>query len=283
MKKYLVLLLLFIGIPAVARAQNFTAVTATVLDPNGIAYANGTITFTLVNSGGTASFASTPSIGSSTIAGYVGPVSLSSSGTLSVNLASNAVLTPAGTLWIPTVCASPVELPLGTGSQCFTTAGISISGSTQDISATINASALALTTKANLARVYNTRPTEGTSSISATTMVTAPSIPATGTTYRFAAYASETVVGTSCAANTTVVVNLIWQDPNEASPATTANLTYTITTNGSLGRLIPAVTNALPVIRAKAGTVVQFSTTYTAGGSCSPAPTVQIYPILEQM
>ena len=282
-------LLLLLALPGLAPAQTLTTVTATVLDPNGIAYANGTVTFTLVNASGSASFASTPQIGGSNIAGFVGPVGLSAAGVLSVNLPCNSagggciVITPAGTQWIPTVCASPAQLPIGTGQGCFTTAGITITGASQDISATLNASALNLAQKVNLARVYNTLPAAGTSSITATTMATAGTIPAAGTSYRFSAVASVTVVGTACTANSTVVVNAIWQDPNEAAPATTANFTFTVVNNGSVGRLIPAVTNPLPAIRAKAGTVVQFSTTFTAGANCAPAPTVQVAPILEQM
>lgn len=283
MRKLLLLIGAFFLLVPLAAAQNFTTVNATVLDPNGIPYANSTVTFTLVNSSGVASFTTAPALSSATIPGFMGPISLSAAGVLSVNIPSNAVLTPANTTWVPTVCANAAQLPLGSGSVCFTTAGISISGSSQDISATLNASALALATKVNLARVYNTLPAAGTTSITATTMVTAPAIPATGTTYRFTALADVTVVGTSCAGNTTVLVNVIWQDPNEASPATTGNLTFTVTTNGTLGRLIPAATNLIPAISAKAGTVVRYSTTFTAGGSCAPAPTVQVYPVLEQM
>jgi len=115
-------------------------------------------------------------------------------------------------------------------------------------------------------------------------MATAPTIPTVGTTYRFAAYVSQTVLGSGCAGNSTIAVNVITQDPNAASAQTTAAATFTVTTNGTLG-VVPITTELQNpfTFRAKAGTVVQFSTTYTPGGSCSPAPTVQIYPVLEQM
>jgi hypothetical protein len=35
----------------------------------------------------------------------------------------------------------------------------------------------------------------------------------------------------------------------------------------------------MPLV-AKASTAVQFSTTFTPGGSCAPAPTVQLFPTL---
>ena len=279
-------LLLLLMIPGLLSAQTLTTVTATVLDPNGIAYANGTVTFTLVNASGVPSFASTPQIGGSNISGFVGPVGLSATGVLSVNLPCNSagggctVITPAGTQWIPTVCASPAQLPIGTGQGCFTTAGITITGATQDISATLNASALNLAQKVSIARIYNTTPAAGTASIGATTMVTAPAQPAAGTHYQFRSYATQTVLGTSCTTNTTVVVNVIFQDPNAAGPQTVVLGTFSVTNNGTLG-IVPVTSGDSDVsIVAKPGTVVQFSTTYTAGANCAPAPTVQVFPNL---
>ena len=137
-------------------------------------------------------------------------------------------------------------------------------------------------------RPYATRPggTLGTFAAIATATsnaATAPTIPAIGTTYRFHVYASETVVGTSCSGNPSIAVNVTWQDPNEASPLGVTIVTYTITTNGILGRIVPVLTQPYITFRAKAGTVVQYATTYTNGTSCAPNPQVQIYPTLEQM
>ena len=68
-------------------------------------------------------------------------------------------------------------------------------------------------------------PPVGGTSISATTMVT----PAVTTSYWFGSYVTEVAVGSggTCNANTTVTVNLIYQDPNAASAQTTALAVYT--------------------------------------------------------
>jgi hypothetical protein len=94
----LAVLAVLLLLAAPAQAQNITTVSATVLDPNGIPYAGGTVTFLLVNSSGVASFASTPILGAGggTISGVAGPFTLSAAGVLSANLPSNAVILPAG-------------------------------------------------------------------------------------------------------------------------------------------------------------------------------------------
>jgi hypothetical protein len=265
-----------------AFGQTTTAVTGTILDPNGIPYSGASVTATLSN----------PSSGTGyTIPGgaaYTGvivvPSGANAAGTFSMQLVQNGQLTPGSSTWSFTVCqVQGVTVPIGTGGQCFTVSGLTISGSSQDISANLNAASLPLTQHFNVSRVYATLPAAGNTSITAQTMATAPAIPAVGTTYRFHVYASETVVGTSCSGNPSVAVAVTWQDPNEASPASTTLTGYTIATNGSLGRINPTTTTPYIVIRAKAGTVVQYSTTYTNGTSCSPNPQVQVYPTLEQM
>lgn len=279
-------LLLLLAAGTCAWAQNFTTVTGTVLDPNGIPYAFGTVTFTL----GPLPFSSAPTLPTTPatpVPGMIGPVGLAANGSFTTTLPSNAQITPGSTQWTPSVClpqtaSNVLENPITT--NCFTAAAITISGSSQDISTTVNASAFAVLQRANVGRLYNTLPAAGTASISATTMVTAPAQPSTGTSYRLSAYVSQTVLGTSCAGNSTILVSAIFQDPNAASPQTQAVATFTVTTNGTLG-IVPMTSNTDSglVLRAKASTVVQFSTTYSPGGSCSPAPTVQVYPILEQM
>lgn len=124
------------------------------------------------------------------------------------------------------------------------------------------------------------------SSIGATTMATAGG---SGNTYRFSWYFTNTVLGASCTGNSTVLMNLIYQDPYESSPGTSP-LQNTIvigsgTANGVLG-LIPTHANysgfynTVPFV-AKANTAVQYSVTFTAGSGCSPAPQYKVYPILE--
>jgi hypothetical protein len=266
-------------------AQNLTAVSATVTDPNGIPYANGTVLFTL----GPLPFTTSPTLPTTPptpVAGTLGPFPLSIAGVLNVNLPSNAAITPGSTQWTPTVCsqAGSGHLDQPIAGNCFTAAAITISGASQDISVQLAAAALPLIQRVNVGRLFSALPAAGTSSLTATTMVTAPTIPAAGTSYRLSGYISQTVLGASCAGNTTIVLNAIFQDPAAAAPQTSGMATFTVTTNGTLG-IVP-ITAELGnpfMIRAKAGTVVQYSTTYTPGGSCSPAPAVQVYPVLEQM
>jgi hypothetical protein len=132
--------------------------------------------------------------------------------------------------------------------------------------------------------VFSTPSGSVTGSIGATTMATAGG---SGNVYRFSFYPTQTVLGASCGGNSTILVNLIWTDPNAAGP-----LTYpysgdvaTITTNGTLGPIFPGIAGMLTTVTftAKSGTVVQYSTTYTPNGACSPNPAYQIYPILEQL
>jgi hypothetical protein len=268
-----------------ASAQNLTAVSATVVDPNGIPYANGTVIFAL----GPLPFSTPPTLPTTpttSVAGTLGPFPLSVAGVLNVNLPSNAAITPGSTQWTPTVCsqagAGHLDQPIQ--GNCFTAAAITISGASQDISVQLLAAALPLTARANVSKLYSTLPAAGTSSLTPTTMVTAPAIPALGTSYRLSGYLSQTVLGSSCAGNTTIVLNAVFQDPAAAAPQTVAMTTFTVTTNGTLGDVPITTELANPfTIRAKAGTAVQFSTTYTPGGSCSPAPAVQLYPVLEQM
>jgi hypothetical protein len=127
--------------------------------------------------------------------------------------------------------------------------------------------------------IYAAPQTAGTSSIGATTMVTTAASPVPIKNFMMTGYADVTVVGTSCAGNTTVALNAIFTDPNAAGSTTLSLGTFTITTNGTVG----TSNFSYPAIhfRAKGSTNVQFSTTYTAGGSCSPAPTVQVTPILQ--
>jgi len=120
-KKYLPLLVAFIFVSASAFAQ--TTVTATVTDPNGNPYANGT-----------ASAQSVAASGQATI--YTTPIPTSGAGFFSMTL--NAAT------YVFTVCAPPTQLgpsanPTPT-QVCFQSGPIAISGGTQDVSIQLNAS-----------------------------------------------------------------------------------------------------------------------------------------------
>src|SRR5258708_6055141 len=140
----------FFFLPAAAPAQ-FTTVTGTVTDPNGIPYAAGTMSAILVpGSAGGWRLSGQP------YSGRVGPVTLDSAGKFTANFGSVTLITPASQ-WLITVNSNTggIPAPLGTGGQTFTitTSGTTISGNSPgDISATLNAAAPKLTNFAAAAR-----------------------------------------------------------------------------------------------------------------------------------
>lgn len=132
---------------AAAEAQNITVVTGTVTDPNGLPYANGTIQAQLIPAGITPTLPP-PCQQQTQTPCSVNPftsASLDITGKFSMNLASNAVLSPGGTKWQFTVSGtSGLPPPVGTGTQTFS-AQITISGASQSLSTTLSALAPALT------------------------------------------------------------------------------------------------------------------------------------------
>ncbi len=141
MKKTLLLSAILLAITLPAAAQ-FTVVSGTVKDPNNLPYAYGTISAQLTSP--------TSPVFTGTGLPYTAPTQpagLDKNGKFLLRLADNTALTPGGTQWTFTICsgAGTVSPSVGTGSQCFTTGLITISGSSQDISSAINALALALT------------------------------------------------------------------------------------------------------------------------------------------
>lgn len=137
MKRILLLisiLSLLLALPAMAQT---TAVSGTVTDPNGLPYAFGTILPQFVNVSGGASPIFTAT-GFSMLPPNT-PSQLSSTGTFSFSLPSNASLTPSSTQWKFLICSGAGSVPqaFGTGQQCFTTAAVTISGATQNITTNI--------------------------------------------------------------------------------------------------------------------------------------------------
>jgi len=132
--------LLFLAVGS-ARAQTQTNVTATITDPLGIPYSNGTYSIQLIPTG------TNPSVNGQAIGGAFNG-STDANGRINVSLWPNAAISPAGTQWQFTICVSPgVQPPLGTGGQCSTPpAVVTIAGVSQDLSATLSAVAPRLTT-----------------------------------------------------------------------------------------------------------------------------------------
>lgn len=114
------------ALPQSARAQ-FTTVTATVTDPNGIPYAGGVMNAILVPgaSGGY-------TLGGQPYAGRVGPVTLDSTGKFTAQFGDVTLISPGSPQWQITIdsASATVQPPVGTGPQSFsyTTTGTMISG-----------------------------------------------------------------------------------------------------------------------------------------------------------
>jgi len=154
MKRFSILAILAIlAIPAMS--QTITAVSGTVLDPNGIPYANGTILPQLVNVSGGAS--PTVTANGSPVFAPPGPSTLSSSGTFNMGTLANGSITPGGTTWKFLICSAPMVSfpnPILSSPVCFTTGTITIAGATQSITTNINsASPPALTVQATIPNV----------------------------------------------------------------------------------------------------------------------------------
>jgi hypothetical protein len=133
---FLVVILFWVS-SAVAQ---FTVVTGTVTDPNGLPYAFGTISAALISSG-------SPTLNGLAYSPPQQPAGLSITGAFTMRLADVSVLLPGSSTWSFTVCPGlgVVQPSFGKGSTCFTVTGVSISGASQDIGATLRAAALALT------------------------------------------------------------------------------------------------------------------------------------------
>jgi hypothetical protein len=120
-------------------AAQFTTVSGTVADPNGLPYANGTISAVL-------NISASPTLGGLPYTPPTQPVGLSSAGSFVMLLADNTQLSPGGSQWKFQVCsgAGTIQPAGGNGPVCFIAGPITISGASQNISAQLQAVALAL-------------------------------------------------------------------------------------------------------------------------------------------
>lgn len=162
---YCICIALLLGLPAAAQ---FTVVTGTVTDPNGLPYALGTITVQLVLAG------TTPTLngGSFSMSGSAG---LDKTGSFTMRLADSLVMVPNSN-WSFTVCSGQGTIPPagGSGSVCFTAAPITITGGAQSITSQLTAAALALSNQASKVTL---------------SQITGPTVnlaPGTGTLFTFA-------------------------------------------------------------------------------------------------
>ncbi len=121
---------------------------------------------------------------------------------------------------------------------------------------------------------YGTQSSAATGNVGPITMLT----PLMNSDYEFGWTVSLTAPGVACTGSTTVVLNVIFTDPNTSTATTLPLQTITLATGvGTAGYVASGLAN----VWAKAATNVQYSTTsYTAGSGCTTNPTYQITPRL---
>jgi hypothetical protein len=173
----LLCLLLCCSVPS--RAQTPTSVTGTITDPNGLPYSGASVTAQLVPGG------VSPTVNGAQINGFNGPVLANDNGRFSMDLFCNtagggcSVISPSGTQWQFTVCEPGVPPPLGFGNTCFSLA-VTITGATQNVSATLSAAAPALARTLAASTISFSGLTSGTNTTAAMVVGTGASLATSG-------------------------------------------------------------------------------------------------------
>lgn len=140
MKRQIATLFLLAGLALPAYSQVKTVVSGTVVDPNGVPYANGTVETLLIPTGGT------PTVNGKLIDGHNPPAALDGNGHFSVSLFCNTAaggcdaISPSATRWQFQITNPGAQPPVGFGPVSFTVT-INVTGATQDVSAALNAAA----------------------------------------------------------------------------------------------------------------------------------------------
>lgn len=130
-------------LPATALAQTKTIVSATVLDPNGVPYAGGSVATQLVPTTGT------PTINKVPVNVQNNPAAIDANGHFTVSLWCNTAggactpLDQSGTQWQFTITNPGAQPPVGFGGVSFTVS-VTITGTTQDLSSTLSAASVLL-------------------------------------------------------------------------------------------------------------------------------------------
>lgn len=145
MRKLFLALILALAVAGAAHAQNPTAVTGTLVDPNGVPFYPATVTACL------SPFTRDPlanGIHVNSAAGSGGNYcpgnsATSPTGAFSMNIYPNAAITPGATQYQFTVSTTGTAPPAGKGSQTYNVT-VTVSGSSQDVSASLNAAASSL-------------------------------------------------------------------------------------------------------------------------------------------
>jgi hypothetical protein len=237
-----------------------TTVTGTVLDPSGVPYASAAVNVTLVAPSGGASPVVTSS-GAPVVMPL--PATTLANGTFSMTVLANSLITPASTTYTFRVCSPVVPPPLGSGNSCVTISGVTISGSSQDLSTTFAAvPPPALVNPLGTQRAVSFTALTQAANISATTLLTVPAN--VQGTYRLDCYVVETQAATT--SSTLPACNVKYTD-NDTSTVETIILTTTSAAN-AVGTVGANATTAIPAFQAQPGTVIQILTTsYASSGA----------------
>ena len=136
------------------------------------------------------------------------------------------------------------------------------------------------------AELYATTSGTQTGSLSAQTIIS--TTPSSTTWYRISFYLLEIVAGSTCSSNTTIAAKVTFNDPNASSASTIQTSEFLIVNNGNANTPLACGTSGGAscgsyVFPAKASTAITYQTNYSPGSGCSPSPTYQITPILEQL
>lgn len=138
MKRFILFLCVLCCMSGASFGQTITAVSGQVLDRNGVPYVNCTVLPQFVNVSGGATPTVTANGGP--VIPPTQPVNCDSTGNFNVSVIANGSVTPGSTTWKFLICSAPGTAypdPGSSGGQCFTTAGITITGSTQNITGNI--------------------------------------------------------------------------------------------------------------------------------------------------
>lgn len=149
MKAKFLALIFFLALPLLSFGQDFTTVSGQVEDSLGLPYANGTIAAQLIAT-------STP-VFSDTNQPYSPPtglVQLDSTGKFSMQLARNAAFKSPNnsSTWTFLVCSvtGTLQPVFGKASSCYQVPGITVSGTSQDVSVPLQNNAQPLTYSASI-------------------------------------------------------------------------------------------------------------------------------------
>lgn len=161
----LLLIIPILLLPSLARAQGVTTVTGTVKDSAGNLYAGGRGNAIFVpGTGGQPSTITGTNVRFPTI---VTLGTISATGVFTAIVTDNTQVTPTGSQWIFNICDS-------TSTFCFSTAAITVSGSSQDISSNIASVVLSIPRRAGTVMYVGADVTNSTVTPAAVTGLSFP-------------------------------------------------------------------------------------------------------------